>query len=178
MIIWINGTFGVGKTTMAGHVVAMSERLRLFDPEWVGYLLRHNLADHEVTDFQQLPPWRTLVPVVADEIARFTGQHLVAVQTVLDEEYWREILDGLGARDLEVFHVVLDADADTLHTRIDADPEGIDIRGWRHEHVEKYLAQRAWLSASADLVVDTAAMDAGQAAATVFASVRGAMRPV
>jgi sigma54-dependent transcription regulator len=33
VIIWINGTFGVGKTTTAGQVVAMSERLRLFDPE-------------------------------------------------------------------------------------------------------------------------------------------------
>ena len=41
--------------------------------EWVGYLLVNNLADYEFSDFQQLSPWRTLVPVVADEIVRFTG---------------------------------------------------------------------------------------------------------
>ncbi len=45
----------------------------------------NNLADHEFTNFQHLPPWRTLVPVVADEVARVTGQGLVAVQTVLHE---------------------------------------------------------------------------------------------
>jgi adenylylsulfate kinase-like enzyme len=39
VIIWMNGTFGVGKTTTAGHLVAKSDRLRLFDPEEVGYLL-------------------------------------------------------------------------------------------------------------------------------------------
>jgi len=32
LIVWVNGTFGVGKTTTAGHLVALSERLRHFDP--------------------------------------------------------------------------------------------------------------------------------------------------
>ena len=177
MIIWINGTFGVGKTTTAGHLAAKSDRLRLFDPEWVGYLLTNNLADHEFTDFQQLSPWRTLVPVVADEIVRFTGQHLVAVQTVLHQEYWDEIVDGLRARGHEVLHVLLDAESDTLHARIDADPDGHDIRRWRHEHVERFMTQRPWLSASADLIVDTGAVDAERAAADVFDRAQGAMTP-
>lgn len=154
-MIWLNGTFGVGKTTTAGHVVARRDRLRLFDPEWVGYLLANNLADHEFTDFQQLPPWRTLVPVVADEVARFTQQHLVVVQTVLREEYWEEITGSLRARGHEVVHVLLDASPDTLHARIDADPDGRNIREWRHDHVAEFAAQRPWLVASADLVVDT-----------------------
>ena len=53
---------------------------RLFDVEWVGYLLAENLSDHDSSDFQQLPPWRTLVPVVTNEVANYTGQHLVATQ--------------------------------------------------------------------------------------------------
>ena len=65
MIVWLNGAFGAGKSTTAKALVALAPRLRLFDPEWVGYLLRANLSDHEFTDFQQLRPWRTLVPVVA-----------------------------------------------------------------------------------------------------------------
>lgn len=177
MIIWVNGTFGVGKTTMAGHLVSKSDRLRPFDPEWVGYLLMNDLADHEFTDFQQLSPWRTLVPVVADEIVRFTRQHLVAAQTVLHQEYWDEIQDGLKARGYEVLHVLLDAGPDTLHARIDADPEGHDIRKWRHEHVESFMTQRPWLRAVADLVVDTATVDAKSAAASVFDRVQGAMTP-
>lgn len=93
-VIWINGTFGAGKTTTAGVLVGLSEGTRLFDPEHVGYMLRANLSDQEFTDFQQLPPWRMLVPVVMDEIARLTGDHLIAVQTVLVESYWRELEEG------------------------------------------------------------------------------------
>jgi len=40
MIIWLNGTFGVGKTTTARELAATMPDTRLFDPEMVGYLLR------------------------------------------------------------------------------------------------------------------------------------------
>ena len=64
-------------------------------------MLANNLADHTVTDFQQYPSWRPLVPVVADEIVRVTGQELVAAQSLLVEDYWCDISTGLtdsGAR--------------------------------------------------------------------------------
>jgi adenylylsulfate kinase-like enzyme len=159
-VIWLNGTFGAGKTTTAGHLVNLLDGARLFDPEHVGYLLRANLRDQEFTDFQQLPPWRTLVPIVMDEIIRFTGHDVIAVQTVLVEPYWQELEAGLRSRGHELVHVLLDADADTLHARIEADPEGVDIRPWRHEHVDRYLAARSWLTTTAHLVVDTTANSA------------------
>lgn len=160
MIVWLNGAFGVGKTTTSGMLVAGDERLRHFDPEWVGYLLANNLADHPVSDFQHYPSWRRLVPVVADEIMRFTGQDLVAAQSVLVEDYWREMTQGLAELGHEVFHVVLDADAATLHTRIDADVvEPESVRPWRHCHVEAYRSALAWLRPAADLVVETADLD-------------------
>jgi len=171
VIIWVNGTFGAGKTTTATRLVEMSKELRLFDPEWVGYLVRFHLSDHEFTDFQQLPPWRALVPPVADEIARYTGQHLVAVQSVLDEGYWDEITTGLIGLGHPVYHVLLDADESTLHTRIDADEDGVEIRKWRHEHVGPYLAARPWPLAAADLVIDTTGVDASSAAAKILAEV-------
>ena len=55
------------------------------------------LDDHEFRDFQDLAPWRELVPVFTESIARFTGQHLIAVQTVLREDYWQELTAGLRA---------------------------------------------------------------------------------
>lgn len=107
MIIWINGTFGSGKTTTGGLLADSDARLRTFDPEWVGYMLRNNLTDHEVTDFQQFESWRRLTPVVADEIVSVTGQSLVAIQTVLDESHWDELTSGLSALGHQVIHVVL-----------------------------------------------------------------------
>ena len=83
MLVWINGTFGVGKTTTAR---ALHERAGwpVFDPEHVGYLVGGHLRDHEFDDFQDLAPWRRLVPVVANELFEFRGQPtLVAVQSVL-----------------------------------------------------------------------------------------------
>lgn len=60
MIIWLNGAFGCGKTSPASELGWVIPGSRLFDPETVGYLLRPNLADHAVTDFQRWPPWRPL----------------------------------------------------------------------------------------------------------------------
>jgi hypothetical protein len=54
VIIWLNGAFGCGKTTTAAELRSLIPSSRLFDPETVGYMLRPNLADHPVSDFQQL----------------------------------------------------------------------------------------------------------------------------
>lgn len=166
-VIWINGTFGAGKTTTSGELLQLLDGARLFDPEHVGYLLRANLADQQFTDFQQLPPRRALVPIVIDEIIRFTGHHVIAVQTVLVESYWAELASGLRFRGHDLVHVLLDSDPDTLHSRIDGDPDGVDIRLWRHEHVGRYVAARPWLTTTADLVVDTTSSPATAVAAQI-----------
>jgi hypothetical protein len=61
VIIWLNGTFGAGKTTTAAELVTLIPDSRLFDPEDVGYMLRSNLADRWPGDFQHWPAWRSLV---------------------------------------------------------------------------------------------------------------------
>ena len=121
MIIWLNGTFGVGKTTTGALLAERDVGLRTFDPEWVGYLLRVHLADTEVADVQAYPSWRRRTPVVADEIVRVTRQHLVAVQTVLVEDYWHELVAGLAALGHEVVHVVLEAQEPVMRARIESD---------------------------------------------------------
>ena len=94
VIVWINGTFGVGKTTTAQAIAARTD-WRTFDPEHVGFLLAGNMRDLAFDDFQDLPPWRTLIPVVAAEIFRFTRPPaMTAVQTVLVESYWEELNAG------------------------------------------------------------------------------------
>lgn len=114
MIIWLNGAFGAGKTSTARELQTLLPGPRQFDPEWVGYMLRANLSDLVFTDFQQLAPFRTLVPVVMSEVAGLTGQHLIAAQSVLVESYWSELRSGLDRLSLPVFHVLLHADADLV----------------------------------------------------------------
>lgn len=173
MIVWINGTFGVGKTTTSTRLHDLTG-WPLFDPEHVGYLVGGNLRDLDFDDFQDLPPWRALVPRVADELVRFRGaEHLVAVQTVLRHDYWDEIVAGFTALGHEVFHVVLDCDPDALRARIRADQEEAGALEWRLDHVDRYVSARAdWMLAAADLPIDTTHTAPPEIAAAIGAAVR------
>ena len=143
MIVWINGPFGVGKTSTAN---AISEQTgwRLFDPEHVGYLLAANLRDLEFDDFQDLPPWRSLVPAVVDEIYRYTNPTaIIGVQTVLVERYWSELADGLAQRGLSVLHVVLDCEEAELRHRIENDEIESEALEWRLDHLAAFGGRSA-----------------------------------
>ena len=168
MIIWINGAFGAGKTTTAALLAEKSPGLRTFDPESVGYLLRDNLADFPVRDFRDWESWRVLVPVVADELVRFSGQGLVAPQTVLEEAYWDDLLSGLTARGHDVVHVLVEADGPTLRRRIEADQELASARQGRLAHLSAYAAARPWMARRADLVVDSTHLAPGQVADQIW----------
>jgi chloramphenicol 3-O-phosphotransferase len=153
VIVWLNGTFGSGKTSTALRLHERIPGSRVFDPETVGYMLAPNLADRAVSDFQHWPPWRPLVTATASELARYTGEHLIAPQTVLVRDYLEEIFTGLRASGLAVFHVLLDADENVLRRRIEGSQEA---RSWRLAHLAGYRVARPWLIQAADLVVDTA----------------------
>ena len=161
MIIWLNGTFGAGKTTTAAELVTLIPDSRLFDPETVGYMLRSNLADQWPGDFQHWPPWRSLVASTLTELTAYTGQHLIAPQTVMRKPYLEEITTALGAAELEVFHVLLDVQEPVLRNRIEASQEAVE---WRQEHVAEYQAARPWLLDAADLIVDTTRLSPADAA--------------
>jgi adenylate kinase family enzyme len=59
MIVWINGAFGAGKTTTAALVQERLPGSRVFDPEYVGFMLRA-VVDVPTGDFQDLRVWRRL----------------------------------------------------------------------------------------------------------------------
>lgn len=95
VIIWLNGTVGCGKTSTAAELYPLVPSSRVFDPETVGYMLQPKLADHPASDFQHWPPWRSLVVATATELTRFTGQYLIAPQTILVRAYLDQIFAGL-----------------------------------------------------------------------------------
>ncbi len=175
VIVWVNGTFGVGKTTTA-KLISDRTSWRAFDPEHVGYLLATNLRDLNVDDFQDLPPWRALVPAVADQIFRFTGSTaMVAVQSVLVENYWAELSAGLTARGLPTFHVLLDCEEKELRRRIKSDEVEKQALQWRLDHIADFERARGWMTPSADLVIDTTEMTPGGVAQLVIDAAKQAL---
>lgn len=153
MIVWINGSYGVGKTTTSEQLVDLIPRSRLFDAEEVGYMLHHVLGPlQEEADFQHWPPWRGLVVETARQLLAYTGGTLVIPQTVLVEEYWAELSEGLGRLGVPVRHFVLHTDPRTLARRIEADTPAI-VR-WRLDHVAVHQEALPWLRRAAE-VIDT-----------------------
>lgn len=155
MIVWINGTHGVGKSTTAALVQQLIPQSRVLDAEKVGETLMSITPGLPATDnFQHWPPWRPLVVETARHVLAYTGGTLVMPMTVLVEPYWREIRTGLARHDIAVRHVVLHADPDTLRGRIEADT-ALGPSAFRLRHLEQYAeAARTWLHAEAE-VVDT-----------------------
>lgn len=63
--------------------------------------------------------------------------------TVLRPQYLEQILAGIRKRGVEVRHVLLDADATTLESRIAGGRLGSEsVFDWRRQHVQTYLGVR------------------------------------
>ena len=117
MIIWINGGFGAGKTTLAEELRRRLPGAVLFDPEYVGYILRE-WVPVPTGDFQDLPSWRELVIETALALRRHHAETLIVPMSLLNDDYARQILGGLTERGEQILHVFLDLDAEVLRQRI------------------------------------------------------------
>jgi hypothetical protein len=171
VIVWLNGTHGVGKTTTSPLVQQLIPNSQVFDAEMVGQMLMNIYPGLPDTDnFQHWPPWRPLVVETARRLVEYTGGPLIVPMTVLVEQYWREISDGLDGYGVAVRHFVLHADHNTLRARIEDD----HIMGespFRIEHLNVYAAAaRTWLHQDAE-VVDTSHRTPGEVARQIADSV-------
>jgi gluconate kinase len=170
IIIWLNGTFGAGKTTTARELTALLLDSRIFDTEEVGLMLRHVLASEAVRDFQDWQPWRGLVVAAATQILDYVGGILIIPQSVLVHQYWQEIRAGLEKASIALHHVVLHAERDELVRRIETDPN-MPNSSWRLDHLDDYRAARSWHSREAHLI-DTTGVQPHQVATLIASDAR------
>ncbi|WP_144711655.1 AAA family ATPase [Curtobacterium pusillum] len=173
MIVWLNGTHGVGKTTTSRLLQPLLPGARVLDPEKVGETLMDIRPRLRTTDdFQHWDPWRPLVVETARRVLEYAGGVLVMPQTVLVERYWREISAGLAGHGIPVRHFVLHTDQETLRERIRNDTV-MGPSAFRSSRVEPYAeAARTWLHAAAE-VIDTTHASAQHAAEQIARSVLG-----
>jgi predicted kinase len=116
VIIWLNGGFGAGKTTLAAELHRRVPDAVVYDPEDVGFMLWKWMPRND--DFQHLPSWRELAVATALSLRRHHADTLIVPMSLLRDAYRAEILGGLADAGEEVLHVFLEVDADVLRTRL------------------------------------------------------------
>jgi len=167
VIIWINGPFGAGKTTVTGQLLQARPALATFDTEHVGYLLGAPLQERKpVADFQDWVSWRRLVVATLVEISDELGSDIVVPQTVVVEQYWSEITSGLAERDVALRAFTLDVAPDEHERRIAADQVEAQAAGWRRQRRADFDTALPWLPAASE-VVDTTMLSPAQVAQTI-----------
>lgn len=171
MIVWINGAFGAGKTTLAHEVRRQWPQTLLYDPELVGFVLRETVAV-PTGDFQDLRLWRQQVVSLAIGLVREYERPLLAPMTLIDSRYQQEIFGDLREAGTELAHFFLQVPAGTLERRIDQrtlvpdDPEReASIRRWAKARIARCVAARD------ELPPDTVVLDGERPPAELAAEV-------
>ncbi|MUM18524.1 ATP-binding protein [Mycobacterium sp. CBMA271] len=124
MIIWLNGGFGAGKTTLAQELHRRLPDAVVYDPEDVGAMLWKWLSPND--DFQHLPSWRELVVATAISLRKHHADTLIVPMSLIRQAYRDQILRGLADAGQDVLHIFLEADADVLRERLNARARAID----------------------------------------------------
>lgn len=136
MVVLINGSFGVGKTTTAKFLRDALPGSAIYDPEWVGFVLMRvgrlfRLAGTGTGDFQDMPLWRRSVAAGTRLFGRFISGPVIVPMTFSHRNYFDEIVSDLGRRGLEPSVFCLRASLHTIEKRIanrHLDPDGREAR--------------------------------------------------
>lgn len=170
MIVFLNGPFGVGKSTTARILATLLPGAVHYNPEHIGAGLRMALGPlYSVEDYQDLAAWRRLVPVGA-RLYRLRNRTVVMPMTVWRRDYLDELVARLRRVDGDLRLFQLTAPADEIRARVLGRPDARGNHDWWWSHLESGLAM-ANDTAFGELV-DTAGQSPLQVASAIAARVR------
>lgn len=137
LFVFINGSFGIRKSSVTRALCARLDRAGVLDPEKLGFLLQC-LPWNYKRDYQELRSWRILTVLGA----RFTGRlrRVVFIPmafsdlTILDE-----IRAGVGHRGNPTMHFCLTAPLSVVRERLSSrgEPMGDPRWEWAHRRAEE-----------------------------------------
>lgn len=138
MIIWINGAFGAGKTQTAFELHRRIPNSFVYDPENPGYFIRKNIPKElGKGDFQDYEMWRE----INFSMLKYLGENykgiIIAPMTIVNPQYFEEIIEKLRERGIEVKHYALIASRETLIKRLRSRGEGIE--SWAAKQIDRCI---------------------------------------
>ena len=123
MIVMLNGSFGVGKTSTARALVERLPGTIVFDPELVGSMVRAitegiRSGPEDTDDYQDIAVWRSLTVETACQIYRRYKRPLIVPMTLANPAYLDEIRAGFARITPRLCHFCLVAPLETVHARL------------------------------------------------------------
>lgn len=141
MIVWVNGAFGSGKSTLVDELRGRWAEALVYDPEMVGYVLRE-IVEVPTGDFQDLRLWRRQVVELAVGLVEEYRRPVLVPMTLVNSAYVGEVFGALRNAGIAVHHFFLKVPEDVLVARIDGrsftpdDPEqDARVRRWCKERI-------------------------------------------
>lgn len=138
MIIWINGAFGSGKTQTAHELHRRIPDSFIYDPENAGYFIQRNLpAEMKLSDFQDYPMWREFNYSMLRNISKQYTGHIIVPMTIVNPQYFAEIVGRLRSDGVVVHHFALCADRKVLIRRLRSRAEGAN--SWAAQQIDRCI---------------------------------------
>ena len=138
MIIWLNGPFGVGKTSLANLLHQEIPDSILYDPEHLGDFFQEILPKAVCPeDFQDYPIWRQTTVQIIRDLATKTGKVIIVPMTVFKKEYYQEIIEQGLREDIYVQHYILVAEKETILDRLGKRTQ--ENNNWALKHLDNCL---------------------------------------
>lgn len=139
MIYWINGAYGIGKSTIAECLKKKLGKAHIFDAEEVGNAIRDNYPEevkHSMI-FEDYPLWRETNYRLLLDISNKYDEDIVVPMTLVREESYLEIVKKLEDSGVSVKYIFLDGNYQTIHDRIIARGEKEDC--WCMQNINNCL---------------------------------------
>lgn len=138
MIIWINGAFGSGKSSVARELGKYLAHSFLFDPENMGFYLRENLPKElKQKDFQDISLWRDLNYEMLSYMANHFNGKIIVPMTLVRPEYFEKVVQKLKKEGFSVQHFTLVASKETLLARLKTRGDGED--SWPAQQIDRCM---------------------------------------
>ena len=138
MIIWLNGAFGAGKTQTAYELKRRIPDSFIYDPEQIGFFINRNIPkEMSKGDFQNHHIWRELnyktLKYIDDEYKGI----IIVPMTIVNPQYYEEIVGKLRDDGVMVNHYVLWATKETLQQRLRS--RGEKKNSWGEQQIDRCM---------------------------------------
>lgn len=144
MIVMINGSFGIGKTTIAKLLRSSLPGSAIYDPEWVGFVLRRlpnwiKLKGSGSDDYQDIALWRRFAVAGARLFRLFVSGPVIVPMAFSRRDYFDEVVRGIESLDSELRVFCLKASLATVKKRLAE--RGTNVEGPGTEWIARRITE-------------------------------------